>query len=87
MPQLRSRIGEIAYNPATGAFEALVTIDTPSGPHRVAACMHAPLDADPDTVADGLLLCALHRFGRPDALQSWRPASAGMGTAAVPRAA
>jgi hypothetical protein len=87
MSQLRSRIGDIAYNPASGAFEALVTIDTPDGPHRVAAGMRAPLDADPHAIADGLLLCALRRFGRPDAMQSFRRAPAGMGAAALPRAA
>ena len=70
MSQIKTEIGEIAYNPTTEAFEALVTFHTLAGPNRVAATLHASLNADFDTISDGLLRDALYNFTRSDALKS-----------------
>lgn len=70
MSQIKTQIGEIAYNPALPGFEALVTFHTSEGPHSVAAQFAAPLGADFDIISDGLLVDALGRIGRPGALQS-----------------
>ena len=70
MSHFKSQIGEIAYNPAFGVFEALVTFHTEAGPQRVAATFNAPLTAEFDHVSRGLLQDALRQRHRPDALKS-----------------
>ena len=59
MSDIKTQIGEIAYNPATERFEALVTFHSPLGRFSIAASLDAPLTADFDMVSDGLLRDAL----------------------------
>ncbi|MCC1492997.1 hypothetical protein [Cognatishimia sp. F0-27] len=70
MSQLKTEIGKISYNPATSAFEALVTFHFPDGPRRLPASCSAGLDAEFNMIADGLLRSALANFGKKDRLQS-----------------
>ncbi|MDA7423682.1 hypothetical protein [Thalassococcus lentus] len=70
MSQIKTEIGEIAYNPALEAFEALVTFHTIAGPQRVASAFRATLNADFDVISDGLLRDALQNFTRSGALRS-----------------
>ena len=70
MADIRTQIGEIAYNPASERFEALVTFHSSLGRLSVAASVAAPLTADFDTVTDGLLRDALTGFSQPQRLRA-----------------
>ena len=71
----KTRIGEIQYNPATERFEALVTFEAETGTRRVAAKVSAPITAEFEQVAKGLLNDARRRLREPGALKSrLRPA-------------
>lgn len=70
MSQIKTELGEIAYNPASESFEALVIFHTIAGPQRVAASFRAALSAEFETISDGLLRDALNNFARSGALKS-----------------
>ncbi len=59
MADIRTQIGDIAYNPATQRFEALVVFHTGLGRFSIAATHDAPLTAGFDEISDVLLRDAL----------------------------
>jgi len=70
MSEVKTQIGEIAYNPVLETFEALVTFHSDLGRVRVAAHYDAPLTAEFDEVSDGLLRNALSGVAQPGQLRS-----------------
>ncbi|MBV2359164.1 hypothetical protein KUH32_05235 [Thalassococcus sp. CAU 1522] len=68
MSDIKTQIGEIAYNPSGACFEALVTFHAPLGRFSVAASHEAPLSAEFDAISDGLLRDALAALNAPGRL-------------------
>lgn len=66
----KTRIGEIRYNPTTQRFEALVTFEAETGTRRVAASLAAPLTAEFETLAKGLVDKARATLITPGTLKS-----------------
>ncbi len=70
MSFIKSQIGEIAYNPAREAFEALVSFHTSDAQIRVPASFSAPLTAEFATISNGLFQDALRKRATGGAMQS-----------------
>lgn len=70
MTQTKTQIGDVTYNAANQAFEALVTFYTDAGRIRVASRYNAPLTADFTQISDGLWHNAIKSLNAPDALQA-----------------
>lgn len=75
MSEIKTQIGEIAYNPVLETFEALVTFHSDLGRVSVAASFDAPLSAEFDMVSDGLLRDALMGVTHAGRLRSRRIAA------------
>lgn len=70
MSRNKTQIGEIRYNPAEQCFEALVTFHGTTGTRRIPASFAAPLSADFDLVAKGLMDRATATINRPEQMKS-----------------
>ena len=49
-----TRIGPVTYNPATRAFEALITLSEGTDEMRVPCSLRMPIDTEPQTVIKAL---------------------------------
>ena len=74
MQSYSTRIGQIVYNPATSAFEALVTFQEGFEETRYACALDLPIDTDPQAVALALIAeaRAMRRADRRDLVSKLR---------------
>lgn len=63
---MQAELSDVIYNAADQAFEAVVTIQSTSGPLRYAASFPAPITTDFDAASEGLIERAnrMHRLNR-----------------------
>ncbi len=66
MRDCREEVGPVIYNPATGAYEALVTFRQGVEAERFACSLHFPMDADGEVISHALIrqACEMRRHRR-----------------------